>query len=189
MEAHGVGAVADVRAYPGSRRLPHFNRESLADSLATRRIDYHHLPALGGRRRPRPDAPPTGWRVAGFQAYADYMTTPEFAAALHDLEKLVEARRCAVMCAEVVPWRCHRTLISDALLGRGYRVLHIISAEDPGEHTLTAFARVHDGRVTYLPKETEPSAFSSAPQSPESDPGAHHEQRDLFLRESSRVPE
>lgn len=152
---HGVDAIADVRAFPGSRRHPHFNRETLSEALATTGVAYHHLPALGGRRRPRPDAPSTGWRVAGFRAYADYMATPQFAEAFEELLQLAGGRRCAVMCAEAVPWRCHRTLISDALIARGWRVLHIMSAADPGEHTLTSFARVHDGAVSYIAGQAE----------------------------------
>jgi uncharacterized protein (DUF488 family) len=111
-------------------------------------IDYLHFPQLGGRRRARTDSRNTGWRNISFRGYADYMETPEFSAALDELVSLARTRRVAIMCAEAVPWRCHRTLVSDALLARGVDVMHILDA-GVKQHTLTSFARVSDGSVSY----------------------------------------
>ena len=130
----------DIRRYPGSRRYPHFSRESLAQSLP---ITYVHVPELGGRRKPLPDSPNTGWRNEQFRAYADYMATPEFAAALDML--LDSDVRTAIMCAEAVPWRCHRLLISDALVARGVEVRHILGPAPAQPHVLTAGAPSHLG--------------------------------------------
>ena len=126
LEAHSVGLVCDVRRYPGSRRNPQFNAASLESALAEAGRGYAGLgDELGGRRRPRRDSPHTAWRVAAFRGYADHMETEEFAAGLERLEALAEAHRSAVMCAEGDWRRCHRRLISDALVSRGWRVLHI----------------------------------------------------------------
>lgn len=149
--AHGVDLLVDVRRYPGSRRHPHFAREPLAAALATAGIAYHHEPGLGGRRRPRPDSPHTAWRVAGFRAYSDYMETAEFRAALARLEALAEGRAVAVMCAEAVPWRCHRRLVADALVARGRPVEHILSPTRVDPHELSPHAVVAgpDGKLAY----------------------------------------
>jgi uncharacterized protein (DUF488 family) len=157
LKRHGVECVADVRAYPGSRRLPHFNRESLRVELPELGIAYEHMPALGGRRRPQPDSPNTGWDNASFRAYADHLDSPEFAEGLTALRELAEARPTAIMCAEALWWRCHRRLVSDALVVRGHRVLHIAANGGLSEHALTEFAQVEGERLAY---PGEPTLFS-----------------------------
>lgn len=134
--------------------MPHFGKAVLERSLAEQRIGYLHMPELGGLRKPRPDSINTGWRNVSFRGYADYMQTDEFWAALDRLQRLGEQRRTAIMCAEAVPWRCHRSLIADALTVRGVEVRHITSAQEPAVHKLTPFARVADGRITYPAPDT-----------------------------------
>lgn len=152
--------LADVRTFPSSRRYPHFNREPLERALAEAGIGYSHHPALGGRRTPRRDSHNTAWRNAGFRGYADYMEGAEFEAGLERLLEIVGATPTAIMCAEAVPWRCHRSLIADALVARGVGVEHILDAGTK-PHTLTSFARAHDGRVSYaadtqsVPRQSE----------------------------------
>ena len=150
LERSRVERLIDVRAFPGSRRHPHFNREALALTLPEKGIEYLHHAALGGRRRPRPDAPASAWRNEGFRGYADYMRTPEFRRAIDELIARGEERRTVIMCSEAVPWRCHRSLISDALYARGVAVEHILDA-GVSPHVLTSFAAVRDGDVTYPP--------------------------------------
>lgn len=150
LHEHGISALADVRRFPGSRRHPHFGREALAERLAAEGIAYHHLAALGGRRDPRPDSPNTGWRNAAFRAYADHMDGEEFGEAVDGLIALAEARPTAVMCAEAVPWRCHRNLLADTLVARGHDVVHILAGNSSRAHTLNPLARKGpDGRLTY----------------------------------------
>jgi len=144
----GIRQLADVRTFPSSRRYPHFNRESLAVTLPQQGIAYVHLPALGGRRRPRPDSVNVAWRNDGFRGYADHMATAEFKSGIDRLIDLASRANTTVMCAEAVPWRCHRNLISDALLARGAEVLHIMDAKTE-LHTLTRFAWIEDGEVRY----------------------------------------
>lgn len=155
LAAHGVTRVVDVRRFPGSRRLPHFARDELARSLPERGLDYRHLVDLGGRRRPRPDSPNAGWRVESFRGYADHMATPEFHAALSELEELAAARPSAIMCSEGLWWRCHRRLVSDALVVRGWEVRHIAPDARVSEHELTEFAEVHRGELVYPAVELE----------------------------------
>jgi uncharacterized protein (DUF488 family) len=143
-----------VRAHPGSRRLPHFARASLERELPAAGIEYRHLLDLGGRRRPRPDSPNGGWRVDSFRGYADHMATPAFAEGMAALESLAEHRPTAVMCAEGLWWRCHRRLVADALLVRGWDVLHIAPDGRGEAHVLTDFAAVDGTRVTYPPAQT-----------------------------------
>jgi uncharacterized protein (DUF488 family) len=154
LREHRIGVLADVRTAPGSRRLPQFGRASLAAELPAHGLAYVHLPELGGFRRPRPDSRNTAWRNQSFRGYADYMETPEFRAGLERLLSLQEGpngpRPVAVMCAEAVPWRCHRSLISDALLARGVVVQHIVGGGRAQPHALTRFARV-DGTDTSYP--------------------------------------
>ena len=154
LQGHEVRVLADVRTAPGSRRLPQFGRGSLAAELPARGIVYVHLPELGGFRRPRPDSRNTAWRNESFRGYADYMESREFQAGLDRLLSLQEGpagpRAVAMMCAEAVPWRCHRSLIADALLARGVTVQHIVGAGRAQPHALTRFARV-DGTDTYYP--------------------------------------
>lgn len=154
LEREGIRHLADVRTYPASRRHPHFNADALRRALDERGIAYTHHPSLGGRRRPVADSANTGWRNAGFRGYADHMRTPEFGGALVELEALAARTVTTVMCAEAVPWRCHRTLIADALVARGDEVRHIMDA-GAKLHALTPFAVVHDGRVTYPAPEGE----------------------------------
>jgi uncharacterized protein (DUF488 family) len=152
--AHGVAELIDVRTVPRSRHNPQFNRDSLPASLAEAGIDYVHKPDLGGLRRPRKDSRNTGWRNSGFRGFADYMETPEFATALASLITCAEETHAAIMCAEAVPWRCHRSLIADALTVRGIPVGHIMNERPAELHRLTAFARVEAGNVSY-PAEAE----------------------------------
>jgi len=148
---HGIELLVDVRRFPGSRRHPQFSRDALAAALAAAGIDYMHEPRLGGRRAARPDSPHTAWRIEAFRGYADHMETPEFAAALEELIRLSRTRRTAVLCAEAVPWRCHRRLISDALVARGLEVLHILAPGRVDRHEINPNARVLDGgrRLVY----------------------------------------
>lgn len=151
LSSNGVRCLVDVRRYPGSRRYPQFNREVLARSLETAGIRYQHEPALGGRRGSADeDSPNTGWRNASFRAYADHLASQEFRAALDAVIDDARERPVALMCAEAVPWRCHRQLISDVLVARGYAVAHIISNARPRHHELNDMARVAEsGVVTY----------------------------------------
>ena len=145
---HAIERVVDVRAFPGSRRHPHFGRDSVRGLLAAEGIDYIHAPALGGRRAARPGAPPTAWRNAGFAAYAHYMATADFRAALDQLLAWAAERRTTIMCAEAVPWRCHRSMISDAVVARGHDVVHLLgTAVSP--HALSRIAVVERGEVRY----------------------------------------
>jgi len=151
LKSHGVKCLVDVRTIPRSRHNPQFNREALAASVRRAHIAYTHLPKLGGLRRARADSVNTGWQNSSFRGFADYMQTPEFAAALARLEKLAKTKLCATMCAEAVPWRCHRSLIADALTVRGHAVEHIMTPARRNLHKLTPFARVRGKRVTYPP--------------------------------------
>jgi len=147
---HGVTEVVDVRRYPASRRHPQFARDALAASLGAAGIAYHHESDLGGRRGARPDSVHTGWRNASFRGYADHMTTPEFQRALARLREIAAARPTAIMCAESVPWRCHRQLIADALIARGESVGHILDLKRVDSHRLSPHARIlADGSLQY----------------------------------------
>lgn len=149
LRAHGIKRVIDVRSIPRSRHNPQFNQEILRTKLRVARIGYVHLPKLGGRRRTRRDSPNMGWRNVSFRGYADYMQTSDFDAGLQRLIKLAGQKRSAVMCAEAVPWRCHRSLIGDALTVRGIRVEDILSKTRSQLHSVTSFARVRGNRITY----------------------------------------
>jgi uncharacterized protein (DUF488 family) len=151
LKANEVTHVLDVRTVPRSRHNPQFNIDTLPVSLQTSGIRYTHLPGLGGLRHPRPDSPNGGWKNASFRGYADYMQTPEFAANVQPVATLAGEERCALMCAEAVPWRCHRSLIADALTVRGVRVEDIIGAKGRKLHALTPWARVDGLNVTYPP--------------------------------------
>lgn len=143
-----ITRVADIRTLPRSRFVPWADADTLPRLLANHGFAYSHLPPLGGRRRPRRDSTNDAWESEGFRGYADHMQTDEFARGLDTLLALAENDNVAIMCAEAVPWRCHRSLVTDALLARGVEVLHIL---DDGVRPaqMTAFARVRDGRVTY----------------------------------------
>ncbi len=157
----GVQTLVDVRRFPGSRRHPQYSRDALAASLAGAGIQYVHEPGLGGRRAARPDSPHTAWRVEAFRGYADYMETPEFQAALERLIRRASEETVAILCAEAVPWRCHRRLISDALVARGIPVMHILGPGRADPHEIDANARVlPDGRLLYAgPESPQPSLF------------------------------
>ncbi len=149
LRAHGIKRVIDVRSIPRSRRNPQFNRETLSMKLRSARIGYVYLRKLGGLRHARRDSPNTGWRNPSFRGFADYMQTPDFEAGLERLIKLARQKKSVLMCAETVPWRCHRSLIADALVVRGIRVADIISGKRFRVHALTSFARVRGNRITY----------------------------------------
>lgn len=149
LRAHGVTQLADIRSIPRSKRHPHFAGDALSASLPAAGIAYRHFPGLGGHRKPRRDSPNTAWRHEGFRGYADYMQTGDFDAALDDLVAWSGAAATAIMCAEAVWWQCHRQLTADALVARGVGVAHIMSTSSAPAHTLTAFARVVNGAVTY----------------------------------------
>lgn len=160
---HHIRHLIDVRRHPGSRRHPQFGSQALASALASHHIGYTHVEALGGRRRPRPDSPNLAWRNASFRGYADYMQTAEFGQALKRLCAIAERQRTVMMCAEALPWRCHRSLIADALVARGQRVVHMLDRA-LREHELPAFARVRGGAVEYPATESvepEPDLFAS----------------------------
>ena len=149
LRSNGIAQLLDIRAIPKSRRNPQFNSDALAASLRAAHIRYVHMKELGGLRHARKDSINLGWRNASFRGYADYMQTEEFAAALAHAIALAEERPTALMCAEAVPWRCHRSLVADALVVRGIRVLEIISAAAPKEHALTPFAHIKGTQITY----------------------------------------
>ncbi|HVF16481.1 MAG TPA: DUF488 domain-containing protein [Steroidobacteraceae bacterium] len=149
LETYDLQAVADVRRLPGSRRLPHFDQDSLAERLDEHDIEYRWFAALGGRRRGRADSLNTAWRNPSFRAYADYLDSQEFASGLADLLELAKQKRTTLMCAEAVWWRCHRALIADVLKARGIPVMHILDASHATEHPYSSAARIVDGRLTY----------------------------------------
>ena len=149
LKAQGVERVIDVRRYPASRKWPHFNAGNLEGSLREAGIEYSGAPEMGGRRKARPDSPHTAWRVEAFRGYADFMDTPEFAAGLERVMALARERRSALTCAEALPWRCHRSLIADALLARQWTVLEILSEKDARPRKLPDFARLEGARVIY----------------------------------------
>lgn len=151
LRAHGIERVVDVRTAPGSRRHPQFMSDELARTLSEQDIDYLHLKELGGFRKPAPDSLNSAWRNQSFRGYADYMQRPEFEAALDRLIELARDRSTAVMCSEAVPWRCHRSLIADALTVRDIPVHHLMSERAANPHTLTSFAVVVGKRITYPP--------------------------------------
>ncbi len=155
LQRAGVRVVADVRAFPGSRRHPQFNRAALTEWLQDAQIAYLHMPDLGGRRKPAPDSPNTAWRESAFRGYADYAASENFRSALADLEATARELPTAIMCAEAVWWRCHRRLIADALTVRGWRVEHLGVGEPPPVHELPEFAVVEqNGTLTYPPTQT-----------------------------------
>jgi uncharacterized protein (DUF488 family) len=153
LRSAGVEQVADVRAHPGSRRLPHFGREALSEGLAEARIAYFHLPELGGRRSAAPGSANAGWEVPAFRAYADHMAGEEFATGLARLEALARETPTAAMCAEGPWWRCHRRLVADALVARGWEVVHVMPDGRPAVHDLTPFAVVEGARISYPPPQ------------------------------------
>jgi uncharacterized protein (DUF488 family) len=149
LKTHGVGRLVDIRTVPKSRRNPQFDTEALADSLKRAGIEYIHMSDLGGLRHPRKDSTNSAWRNDSFRGYADYMETPEFDHALERLLQLAAERRTTIMCAEAVPWRCHRSLVADAIVACGHDVEHILGDARLDRHMLTPFARIEGRRVTY----------------------------------------
>ena len=149
LKAHGVERLVDIRTVPRSRHNPQFNRDALPASLEQAGLRYSHMGSLGGLRHPRPDSTNSAWRNDSFRGYADYMQSPEFEAALDQLIQAAARERIAIMCAEAVPWRCHRSLVADALTARGEQVEHIMSETKRNPHSMTPFARIGNGRVTY----------------------------------------
>ena len=146
---HQIKTVVDVRTFPGSRRHPQFNKSELAESLEAIGIRYEHQPKLGGRRKARPDSKNTAWNNEGFRGYADHMETAEFQQGIEELLELAQKQSTAVMCAEAVWWRCHRSLISDYLKAAGVKVLHILGEKKTEEHPYTPVARIVDGKLSY----------------------------------------
>jgi uncharacterized protein (DUF488 family) len=146
---HRLEGLIDVRRFPGSRRHPQYGESALRDALAERGIAYRWMPALGGRRRPRPDSANTAWRNDSFRGYADYMETEEFTSALIEVIEQVSVRRTVLMCAEALWWRCHRALIADVLLVRGFEVVHIVDGSHTVAHPYTSAARIVDGKLSY----------------------------------------
>ncbi len=166
LKTHGVKMIVDVRTVPRSRHNPQFNRETLPGNLKSARIGYRHLSGLGGLRHARRDSPNMGWRNSSFRGFADYMQTEEFDESLEKLIDLARRQRICLMCAEAVPWRCHRSLIADALLVRGITVGHITSKSEPRPHRLTPFARVDRTRITYPAAKESNSLVSESDSKP-----------------------
>lgn len=152
LQANGIEAVADVRRFPGSRRLPQFQAARLEKALEKKGIAYRWLPGLGGRRRAAPDSPNAGWRHAAFRGYADHLASEEFAEGLFELLMMAQGARTAMMCAEVLWWRCHRRLIADVAVSLGAEVLHIGGGGAKASHRLAPPARLARGRLTYPPE-------------------------------------
>jgi len=160
LRAYGIERLVDVRTIPRSRHNPQFNHDTLGKFLRNRRIGYSHMKELGGLRHARADSPNTGWHNPSFRGFADYMQTPEFASAVAKLIELATEKITAVMCAEAVPWRCHRSLIGDALVIRGVEVRDIFSSKTTKPHVLTAMAMVRGNTVTYPAQEADKSNMS-----------------------------
>jgi len=149
LESFEIQVLVDVRSFPGSRRYPQFNKENLRNALTTAGIEYLHFPKLGGRRRARPDSLNMAWRNESFRGYADYMETKEFEAGMSRLLTIVAEKRAAIMCAEAIWWRCHRSLISDYLKAKRVKVIHILSLRKSQEHPFTSAARIVNGELSY----------------------------------------
>lgn len=149
LKAHGIRLLIDVRTIPKSRKVPHYNSDVLEEYLRKNKILYVHMPQLGGLRHYSGDSLNTGWRNLSFRGYADYMHSNEFWKGIDDLMIYAKDSDAAIMCAEALPWRCHRSLIADALLSKGVKVVHILSAAKLLEHKMTEFAKVRNGRIFY----------------------------------------
>ena len=156
LEQYGVGTLVDVRRFPGSKRYPHFSKEHMQSWLTDAGIEYRHLESLGGRRTPAKDSPNDSWRNPQFRGYADHMQSSEFRAALDQVVEWSQTRALALMCAEAVPWRCHRQMIADALVARGLPVTHVLALAKTSQHELNPAARVRpDGSVIYPSAERQ----------------------------------
>jgi uncharacterized protein (DUF488 family) len=149
LNSFSISHLADIRSYPGSRRYPHFNKEALQNTLVSQKIDYIHLPELGGRRKPRINSPNSEWKSEGFRGYADYMETEEFKKGVVKLEAVASKARTAYMCSEALWWKCHRSLVSDYLKFVGWTVFHIIEIRKENEHSYTKPAKIKNGELTY----------------------------------------
>lgn len=149
LRAHDIERVIDVRRFPVSRKWPHFDAENLAKSLPAAGINYAGMAELGGRRKPLPDSPHSAWRVDAFRGYADFMDTEEFARSLENALALAREHRATLMCAEALPWRCHRSILADAFLARGWEVFEILSEKEARPRKLPDFARLEGERVIY----------------------------------------
>jgi uncharacterized protein (DUF488 family) len=149
LKTHGIARILDVRRYPKSRKWPHFDAAALSESLPEAGVDYVGLPHLGGRRRARPDSPHVAWRDDSFRGFADFMDTPEFGAGLAEVERLASEMPSALLCAEALPWKCHRSLIADALVARGWEARDVLSEKEARPHRIPKFARVEAKRVIY----------------------------------------
>jgi|SRR5579863_2470101 len=149
LKAYEIERLVDIRTVPRSRTNPQFNRDTLPAALGQRGIGYEHLAALGGLRHTRSESINTGWRNLSFRGFADYMGTAEFHEGIERLIAIARTYRSAIMCAEAVPWRCHRSLVADVLLVHGFHVNHIMSAAKANPHTMTSFALVANGEVSY----------------------------------------
>ena len=149
LQSFQIELVVDIRSFPGSRRYPHFNKESLKISLTANNIEYTHLIKLGGRRKALSNSHNTGWRLAAFRGYADYMETEDFRQAIEELELLAAKKRVAFMCSEAVWWSCHRSLVSDYFKFRGWLVMHIMDIDKAQEHPYTKPAKIEDNKLVY----------------------------------------
>ncbi len=158
LQRNEIVRVLDVRTVPRSRHNPQFNQDTLPATLDALGIAYTHLPGLGGLRHARPDSPNAGWRNLSFRGYADYMQSRQFVDNVERVADLAHAERCVLMCAEAVPWRCHRSMIGDALLVRGIRVEDIVGPKGRKAHVLTAFAHIDGTQITYPPEQALPDA-------------------------------
>jgi uncharacterized protein (DUF488 family) len=159
LNAHGIHHLVDVRSIPKSRHVPQFNSDALASSLMAAGIACTHLKSLGGRRHSRKNSTNTGWRNTSFRGYADYMATPQFAEGLAELTRIADTSPTAIMCAEALPWRCHRSLIADALILKGWQVRDILTAAPPAVHKLTPFLKVLDNQPAYPDPDKPASLF------------------------------
>lgn len=149
LKAYSIAHLVDIRTIPRSRTNPQFNRDVLPGALEAAGIRYQHMPGLGGLRKPRPDSKNTAWRNRSFRGYADHMETAEFASNLNELISIANIRPTAIMCAEAVQWRCHRSLVADALMARGVQVKHILSATKAQVHRMSSFARMAGNQIIY----------------------------------------
>lgn len=152
-----IELLVDVRSFPGSRKFPQYNKETLQTTIPEHKIDYMHLEKLGGRRKMKPNSENTVWRNVSFRGYADYMETAEFKEGLEVLETLALQKRTAIMCSEAVWWRCHRSMVSDALKVQGWKVIHIMGVDKAQEHPFTQPAKIVDGALTYKEEQSKES--------------------------------
>ena len=149
LKSFQIEVVADIRSFPGSRRVPHFNKEALEVSLPLAGFRYIHIKNLGGRREVQPDSKNTSWRHPAFRGYADYMETETFGEGIHELEQIAMKQRTVYMCSEAVWWRCHRSMVSDYLKAEGWKVMHIMGVGKADKHPYTQPARIVDGKLSY----------------------------------------